>query len=103
MERDENYVVLDTGSPHYVEKVTDLHHLNIVEAGKAIRYTPRFNEKGINVTFVARKKDRLLDVTTYERGVEEETLSGGTGPDASDLGTYNLASGYEICALVLDV
>lgn len=103
MERDENYVVLDTGSPHYVEKVTDLHHLNIVEAGKAIRYSPRFNEKGINVNFVARKNDRLLHVATYERGVEDETLSCGTGVVASVLGTYYLDGGSDISAQVQDV
>lgn len=96
VEAAENYVVLDTGSPHYVEKVTDLPHLNIGEAGKAIRYSPRFAEKGINVNFVEWQKDGMLHIATYERGVEDETLSCGTGVVASVLGVYVLEEGPEI-------
>jgi diaminopimelate epimerase len=62
--------------------VEDISDLNIVENGKAIRYSERFREEGINVNFV-EKKANGIEVATYERGVEDETLSCGTGVTAS--------------------
>ncbi len=87
-------VVMDTGSPHYVTLVEDLSDLDIVEAGKAIRYSPRFTREGINVNFVELMGEDELNVATYERGVEDETYSCGTGVTACALG-YSLLSEYE--------
>lgn len=81
--------IMDTGSPHYVTLVEDLDDIDIVEAGRAIRYSDRFSAKGINVNFVELKEGRL-DVATYERGVENETLSCGTGVTASALSFHLL-------------
>ncbi len=78
------HLVMDTGSPHYISFVEDLSDLDIVEAGRAIRYSARFREKGINVNFVERKPN-YIQVATYERGVEDETLSCGTGVTAAAL------------------
>ena len=78
----EDHFVMDTGSPHYVIFVEDIDDINVVENGQAIRYSKEFREKGINVNFVEAKSGRLI-VATYERGVEDETLSCGTGVTAS--------------------
>lgn len=76
--------VLDTGSPHFVKTVGDVMKLNIYEQGREIRYSKEFAEKGINVNFV-ESTDKGIIVRTYERGVEDETFSCGTGVTASAL------------------
>ncbi|MFT4761579.1 MAG: diaminopimelate epimerase [Saprospiraceae bacterium] len=79
-----DYFVLDTGSPHYVIFVEDLDDIDVVDLGKMIRYGDRFKKEGINVNFVEKGSDKLL-IGTYERGVEDETLSCGTGVTAAAL------------------
>ena len=69
--------ILDTGSPHFV-KFTDTNEIDVKKKGSEIRYSDRFSEKGINVNFVEFKDD-AINVLTYERGVEDETYSCGTG------------------------
>jgi len=76
--------ILDTGSPHYVKAVGDVWQHNVIEEGKNIRYSHQFKEKGINVNFV-QSEDGNIMVRTYERGVENETLSCGTGVTAAAL------------------
>ncbi len=83
----EDYFLLDTGSPHYVIFVEDVDDINVVENGKAIRYSKRFRDDGVNVNFVEPAEDKLI-VATYERGVEDETLSCGTGVTASAIANY---------------
>ena len=72
------HTVLDTGSPHYVQWVTDVKHMNVNEEGKKIRNSPDFQTNGINVDFM-ELIDGTLSMRTYERGVEDETMSCGTG------------------------
>jgi len=74
--------VLDTGSPHYVQSVDDILEKDIKSDGAAIRYSDSFKENGINVNFIKHNDNQLL-VATYERGVEDETYSCGTGVTAS--------------------
>lgn len=79
-----NDVVLDTGSPHYVRFVQAADNINVVEEGRNVRYSDLYKTKGINVNFVEQQND-VLYIRTYERGVEDETLSCGTGVTASVL------------------
>ena len=92
MER-ENSFVLDTGSPHYVEFVACSDSVDVYQKGKQIRYGDEFKPGGINVNFVQIDEDSLY-VRTYERGVEDETLSCGTGVTASALAAF-LETGIE--------
>lgn len=78
-------LVIDTGSPHYVTFVKDVAGVDLVSAARKIRYSDNFKVHGINVNFVEQKDDAEIYVRTYERGVEDETLSCGTGVVASSL------------------
>lgn len=75
---------IDTGSPHYIRFVKDLNALDVIQEGRSIRYNQRFAPGGTNVNFVELRDDSIA-VRTYERGVENETLSCGTGVTASAL------------------
>ncbi|MDE5703741.1 MAG: diaminopimelate epimerase, partial [Bacteroidales bacterium] len=76
-----NIFLLDTGSPHYVRFVTDVERIDVHKIGSKIRFSNEFPE-GVNVDFVQIMADHLV-VRTYERGVENETFSCGTGVTAS--------------------
>lgn len=78
--------VLNTGSPHYIVFATAIDTMEIVDEATLIRYNNEFSEEGINVNFVellSSSEPLQILVRTYERGVEDETLSCGTGVTAS--------------------
>ena len=74
---------VDTGSPHYIS--FDFCQ-NIIDFGRKIRYSDEFKSiNGTNVNLVKVISDTLIEVLTYERGVEDETLACGTGATACAL------------------
>ena len=77
----EDYVIY-TGSPHYIRFVKSINEFDVVQFGKDIRYSDDFKKEGVNVNLVEVVDCRSLIVNTYERGVEDETLSCGTGVTA---------------------
>ena len=87
VETGENFFVTNTGSPHYVQLVNDIKQFDVFAKGKEIRYNDRFKADGVNVNFIEFHDDHLF-VRTYERGVENETYSCGTGVTASAITTH---------------
>ncbi len=75
-------IILNTGSPHYVKYVSDLNGMDVFNEGRLIRYSSAFADGGINVNFVMPLTSHSISIRTYERGVENETLSCGTGATA---------------------
>ena len=78
---------LHTGSPHYILWTQDLDNFDLIREAHKIRYSPNYAAEGVNVNVVERQSGQLK-VRTYERGVEGETFSCGTGVTAVALADY---------------
>jgi len=96
VEKDNIHFFIDTGSPHYIVYVNDLDKVNIMARAHTIRYSDRFKEKGTNVNFV-QEVGHHIRVRTYERGVEDETLSCGSGVTACALSYAITHPGIKEC------
>ena len=93
-------IFLDTGSPHLVQIADHLQDLDVIEKGRALRYDPAFSPGGTNVNFIQADATGI-HIRTYERGVEDETLSCGTGSTAAAIGwaiRYEAGSPVELMA-----
>lgn len=87
--------ILNTGSPHYIKMVNHVMELDVYKKGYEIRHSKEFEEEGINVNFVEQleEPDKII-VRTFERGVEDETYSCGTGVTAAALVCYHNENGF---------
>lgn len=83
-----DYIFLNTGSPHHVTIVHDLQNYDVKEKGAKIRYSDLYGSAGSNVNFVSAKSANHFVLRTYERGVEDETLSCGTGATATAIAMH---------------
>ena len=92
---DHGNFILNTGSPHFVTMNNDVMHLDVFKKGREIRYSDEFRDEGVNVNFVQQTEepDKII-VRTYERGVEDETFSCGTGVTACALVCYHNDNGF---------
>ena len=91
---------LDTGVPHAVVFVSDVQAVNLAREGAVLRHHALFQPRGTNVNFAALQKDGSVQVRTYERGLEGESLACGTG--AAAVGAiasqiYRLPNPIQIC------
>ena len=90
IKNESNYTFLNTGSPHHVQLVNDLKNLDVKVEGAKIRYSDLYGNVGSNVNFVNQLANDIFAVRTYERGVEDETLSCGTGVTAVAIAMHQL-------------
>jgi diaminopimelate epimerase len=94
VEEHAGFSILNTGSPHFVKFVDNIKEVDVFESGRDIRYSKAFKTEGINVNFVENLSNDGIYVRTYERGVEDETLSCGTGVTASALLSAHNEKGF---------
>jgi len=83
-----NYHFLNTGSPHHVQLVDELDAYDVREEGQRLRYG-LYGQKGSNINFAEQLNEDEFKIRTYERGVEDETLSCGTGVTAAAIAMHH--------------
>ncbi len=81
----EGGIFIDTGSPHFVLIVPKTDTIDVLTEGRKWRYSGLFGQAGANINFVQIVNEHTIKVSTYERGVENETFSCGTGVTAAAL------------------
>lgn len=94
VEEHSSYSLLNTGSPHFIKYSNDVRKIDVQKEGHEIRYSDTFKNEGVNVNFVENTGQYSIFVRTYERGVEAETLSCGTGVTAAALVSAHNERGF---------
>ena len=90
IDNQKEFSFLDTGSPHHVQLVDNVTQFDVVKEGHQIRYSSLYKEKGgSNINFVEQTNNDSFSLRTYERGVEDETLSCGTGATATAIAMFD--------------
>lgn len=84
---DNNSVIINTGSPHHINFVDNVDAVDLLLQAREIRYNDTYHEHGINVNYIESIKHGIK-IRTYERGVEGETLSCGTGVTAAAIANF---------------
>lgn len=82
---------VDVGTDHFVVKTNEINEIDIIDIGKKIRFHQKFAPLGVNANFYSLIDENILQIRTYERGVEAETAACGTGAIATAL-TYHKIS-----------
>jgi len=88
IEQFDDHLFLDTGSPHHISFVKNVNDVNVKISGRKLRYGAPYFEEGSNINFVEQTGKDTFKVRTYERGVEDETLSCGTGVTAVAIASH---------------
>ena len=91
-----NKICINTGSPHlilFIDSKMNILEIDVKHYGSKIRYNNLFKKEGINVNFVSIDADDHISIRTYERGVEDETLSCGTGVTAAAIAYHSIYKG----------
>ncbi len=96
VEQHSSYTILNTGSPHFIKFASNVKDIDVLETGRDIRYSKAFEAEGININFVERISEDSIFIRTYERGVEDETLSCGTGVTAAALVSAHNDNGFNL-------
>ena len=101
VEHIDNDYFLHTGSPHYIRFIDNAVSFDVYNQGRSIRNSEKYKYEGVNVNFVESLGNGKIFVRTYERGVEDETLSCGTGVTAAALayGSLNGLSNINVKTL----
>lgn len=92
----DDFILVDTGSPHLVKCVDDVNSIDIIKISREIQKDRRFKH-GVNVNLISEGKDDVYNIRTYERGVEDETLSCGTGAVAAAISLNILSLNNSNC------
>ncbi len=88
MDINPDYIFLDTGSPHHIEYVKNLGDVDVKVRGAELRYGGLYGDAGSNINFAFQESADIFSVRTYERGVEDETFSCGTGAVAVAIASH---------------
>jgi diaminopimelate epimerase len=93
-------LLVDTGSPHYIVMKDDLSGVDVEKQGRELRNNKSISSEGVNVDFLSITKEKIM-LRTYERGVEAETLSCGTGVTAAAIAASLKYGGDHFCIQTL--